>query len=255
MSAPRVSVVTPVWNAARTLAETVASVRAQSYGNWEMLVVDDGSTDGSRALAEALAADDPRIQPLGWGETCGAAAARNAGIRAAAGRFIAFLDADDRWHPDKLARQLGYMVRADVPLTFTAYRRIDPEGRPIGSVAAPARLTHAELLKGNAIGCLTAVYDTAFFGKVEMPDLRRRQDFGLWLTLLRRIPAAHGLPEELADYRVRPGSLSAGRLDALGANWRLLRDVERLSPPRAAFYLAHHVARSLRSGRSAARSG
>jgi teichuronic acid biosynthesis glycosyltransferase TuaG len=250
---PRVSVITPVWNAAATLGETVASVQAQSVGDWEMLLVDDGSTDGSRALAEALAAADPRLRVLGWSQNHGPAAARNAAIRAAQGRYIAFLDADDRWRPEKLARQVGYMEQTGVPFTFTAYQRIDPEGRPLGPVVPPVRLTYRELLRGNVVGCLTAVYDARALGKMEMPDLRRRQDFGLWLALLRFGAEAHGLSEELADYRVRPGSLSADRLAALAANWRLLREVERLSPPQAGFYLLHHVARALRG--SATRTG
>jgi teichuronic acid biosynthesis glycosyltransferase TuaG len=250
---PRVSVITPIWNAAATLSETVASVRAQSFGDWEMLLVDDGSTDGSRALAERLAATDPRLRLLGWRDNRGPAAARNAGIRAARGRFIAFLDADDCWRREKLARQVGYMERTGVPFTFTAYRRIDLDGRPLGRVVPPARLTHRELLRGNVVGCLTAVYDAGALGKVEMPNLRRRQDFGLWLALLHRGVEAHGLPDELAEYRVRPGSLSTDRLAALAANWRLLREVERLSPPLAGFYLLHHVVRALR--RSPTRAG
>ena len=127
--------ITPVWNAAATLAATVASVRAQSFADWEMLIVDDGSTDGSRALAERLAAEEPRLRLLGWGRrNRGAAAARNAGIRAARGRFIAFLDADDLWYPEKLARQIGYMRARARPSVFASYRRIDADGRPLGAV-------------------------------------------------------------------------------------------------------------------------
>jgi glycosyltransferase involved in cell wall biosynthesis len=240
-----VSVITPVWNAAATLAATVASVRAQGVADWEMWLIDDGSTDGSRELAARLAAEDPRIRPLALGSNQGTAAARNAGIRASRGRFVAFLDADDLWRPEKLEVQLGYMHRTGAPLTFSAYRRIDAGGRPLGIVPAPARLTHAELLRGNAIGCLTAVYDSAALGRVEMPPLRRRQDYGLWLRLLAQGGVAHGLPQVLADYRVRPGSLSADRLAAAGATWRLYREVAGLSRARAGYYLAHNLARGV----------
>jgi glycosyltransferase involved in cell wall biosynthesis len=244
-SAPAVSVITPVWNAAATLAATVASVRAQAFPDWEMLLVDDGSTDGSRALGRALAAADPRIRVLGWERNRGTAAARNEGIRAARGRFLAFLDADDLWYPEKLERQLAHMRRTGAPLVFSAYRRIDEGGRPLGTVRVPARLTHAGLLRGNAIGCLTAVYDSAHFGKVEMPPLRRRQDYGLWLALLARGGEAHGLPEVLADYRVRKGSLSSDRLAAAAATWRLYRETAGLSRARAAWCLAQNLGRGM----------
>jgi teichuronic acid biosynthesis glycosyltransferase TuaG len=240
--APRVSVITPVWNAEATLGQTVASVQAQSFADWEMLIVDDGSTDASLALARALAAQDPRIRVLAQEANAGAAAARNRGIREAAGRFIAFLDADDLWRPEKLARQLAFMRGGGHPLTFTAYRRIAADGRALGTVRAPARVSRDELLKGNVIGCLTAVYDTRAFGKVEMPEIPRRQDYGLWLALLRRTPCACGLPQVLADYRVRRGSLSADKLAAARATWALYREVERLPWASAAYYFAHYAA-------------
>ena len=162
--APLVSVITPVWNAAATLAATVASVRAQSLPDWEMLIVDDGSTDGSPALAAALAAGEPRLRLLGWAENRGAAAARNAGIRAARGRYLAFLDADDLWRPEKLAVQIGYMAATGAPFTFAAIDRIDPAGRRLGTVAVPARVDHARLLRGNVIPCQTAAFDRQHYG-------------------------------------------------------------------------------------------
>jgi len=242
---PLVSVVTPVWNAAATLGAAVASVRAQSLGDWEMILVDDGSTDGSRALARGLAAADPRLRVLARADNGGAAAARNDGIRAARGRLIAFLDADDRWYPDKLARQTAFMAAGGHGLVFSGYRRVAPDGTPLGVVRPPARVSRHELLHGNVIGCLTAVYDTRVFGKVEMPPLRRRQDYGLWLTLLKSVPYAHALPEALADYRVQPGSLSGGKLGAVRATWTLYREVEGLGRGRAGWYLAHNLARAL----------
>ena len=243
-SAPLFSVVTPVWNGAATIPGTVASVRAQSLGDWELLLVDDASTDGSRDLAQALAAADPRIRLIERETNGGAAAARNAAIRAARGRLIAFLDADDRWHPEKLARQAAFIAAGGHGLVFSAYRRVAADGTPLGVVRPPARVGRDQLLRGNVIGCLTAVYDTAVFGKAEMPDLRRRQDYGLWLRLLRQVAYAHSLPEVLADYRVAPASLSGGKLGAAAATWRLYREAEGLGRPRAAFYLGHNLVRA-----------
>jgi glycosyltransferase involved in cell wall biosynthesis len=242
---PAVSVITPVWNAAATLAETVASVRAQTVADWELILVDDGSSDGSPALIADLARQDVRIRPVVLPGNRGTAAARNAGIRASRGRFLAFIDADDLWYPAKLAIQLDYMAHTGVPLVFSAYRRVDAAGRQLGLVRVPAQVTHGELLHGNVIGCSTAIYDTAHFGKVEMPLLRRRQDFGLWLALLARGVAAHGLPEVLVDYRVHPGSLSADRMAAFGATWTLYRELAGLGRARSSYYLAHNLARGL----------
>ena len=241
--APLVSVITPVWNAAATLAATVASVRAQSLPDWEMLIVDDGSTDGSPALAAALAAGEPRLRLLGWAENRGAAAARNAGIRAARGRYLAFLDADDLWRPGKLAVQIGYMAATGAPFTFAAIDRIDPAGRRLGTIAVPARVDHARLLRGNVIPCLTAAFDRQHYGAVEMPPLPRRQDYGLWLTLLGRGGEAHGLQQVLADRRMRPGSLSSNKLVAAAGTWRVYREVAGLGRGRAAWYLGHNLAR------------
>ena len=171
---PLVSVVTPVWNAAATLRATVASVRAQTLPDWELTLVDDASTDGSREIARALAAEDARIRLLVRERNGGAAAARNDAIRAARGRLVAFLDADDRWYPEKLARQAEFMAGHGHALVFSAYRRVDAAGRPLGVVRPPPRVSREQLLRGNVIGCLTAVYDSAVFGRAEMPEIRRR---------------------------------------------------------------------------------
>jgi teichuronic acid biosynthesis glycosyltransferase TuaG len=241
---PAVSVVTPVWNAADTLAATVASVQAQTRPDWEMLLIDDGSTDGSGALAARLAAADPRLRLLGWSGNRGAAAARNAGIAASRGCHVAFLDADDLWRPEKLQVQLDYMAGTGAVFAFSAYRRMDAAGRPLGRVGVPARVSHDELLRSNVIGCLTAVYDARHYGAVAMPDLRRRQDYGLWLRLLARGQPAHGIDTVLADYRVRPASLSGNKLAALGATWTLYREAAGLGRVRAAGFLAQNAARA-----------
>lgn len=238
---PLVSVITPVWNAAATLDATIASVRAQSLPDWEMLLVDDGSTDASPARIAAAAAADPRIRGLSTGRNGGAGVARNLAIREGRGRYIAFLDADDRWRPEKLARQIGFMERGGHAFTFTGYAREDASGRPLGLVAAPARVTRDALLRRNVIGCLTAVYDAAALGRVEMPEVRRRQDYALWLDLLSRVEAAHGLPEVLADYRVARASLSGDKRVAARDTWTLYRRTLGLSAPRAAWYFAHYA--------------
>lgn len=243
MTIPRVSVVTPLYNAVRTLEATVASVQAQSMADWEMFLIDDGSSDGSAGLARTLAHGDARIHVLGWTDNRGAAEARNAGIRASRGRYLAFLDADDLWRPEKLAVQLDYMETTGAGFVFSAYRRMDTAGTPLGAVHVPDRVTHAMLLRENMIGCLTAIYDTERFGRVEMPLLRRRQDYGLWLRLLEGGGEAHGINRVLADYRVGGGSLSSSRTAALAANWTLYREVAGLGPLRATMHVGGNAIR------------
>lgn len=242
---PAVSVVIPCRNAAATLDATLDSLIAQDFPGWEALVIDDGSGDASPAIAAGRAAADPRIRPLGDGVRRGVAGARNLGIRAAKGRWIAFLDADDRWRPQKLARQLP-LLQAGVPIVFSAYDRVDAAGTRLGTVPAADRITHRDALAGNPIGCLTAVWDRVRFGLAEMPDLPLHEDYAFWLSLLRQGVEARGLPEVLADYRVAPGSHSGSKLRAALATWSILRAEPSLSLPRAALGFAGYGLTALR---------
>ncbi len=245
---PAVSVIMPARNAAAFVAEAIASIRAQTFRDWEAIIVDDGSTDGTAAILEELARQDPRLVCIrldaATGGT-GAAAARNAALRRARGRYIAFLDADDLWYPQKLARQMA-LFRAGAGMVYASYRRIDAKGRHLADVRVPPSVTYAEALRGNPIGCLTAAYDTAVFGKVEMPPLRRRQDYALWLSLLRAQGAAIGDMQVLAAYRVHPGSLSSNKMKAAMATWHVLHKVEGLPILTASRYFWRYGLRALR---------
>ena len=244
---PRVSVVMPLHNAADRVEAGVRSVLGQSLAAWELLVVDDASTDDSVARVEALAAGDARVRVLRLERNGGPAVARNAGIREARGRYIAFLDSDDAWAPEKLARQLALMERGAV-FSFTAMERFDEQGNRLAVAGVPERVGYEELLKTNYIGCSTAMYDTRFFGKVEMPLIDRRQDYGLWLRLLKQVEFAYGLNEPLVRYAVRSGSVSSNKLTTAGYTWRVYRELEGLSRVRSAYCLAHQT------GRAAARN-
>jgi teichuronic acid biosynthesis glycosyltransferase TuaG len=234
-----ISVIMPAWRAAATVQAAVGSVQAQTRGDWELIIIDDASDDKTLQIAQALAATDPRIVVLHQTQNGGAARARNRGISVARGRYIAFLDADDSWLAEKLERQISFMERTGAALSYTGFLR-DSGGvqRP---VRVPPSVTHARLLRGNVIGCLTAIYDTALLGKVDMPDLRMRQDYALWLKILRVIPAAHGLQEVLAIHHRHPGSLSWGLLRGLRATWAVYRQAEGLGRVQAAGCLVAHV--------------
>ena len=242
---PEVSVIMPTYNSAPFVAESVAGVLAQTFTDLELILIDDGSTDGTLDLTEALARADARVRLLRTPVNGGAAESRNLGISEARGRFIAFCDSDDVWRPRKLERQIALMKQNGWAFTFAAYDKIDEAGRPLGHVGVPASVSYGELLKTCVIGCLTAVYDTQQVGKILMPLIRKRQDFGLWLRLLKQVPRGYGIQESLATYRVRTGSISANKASAASYVWRLYREVEGLSLVRSGWYFAHYAVRGV----------
>lgn len=248
----------PVHDAAATLRQAVESVQAQTLTDWELLAVDDVSSDASWEILQSLAAEDDRIVAIRADHPLGAAGARNRAIERARGRWVAFLDSDDLWLPTKLATQVDFGSRTGSALTFTSYYKVDADFdgaatafRPNGRlVRALPSLTHSTLLRANYIGCLTAMYDRERLGTRLMPDLPKRQDYALWLSILRDGGTASGLSEPLALYRAaRPGSLSENKRELVRHNWRLYREVEGLSIPRALLSLATATLRSIRNGR------
>ena len=240
-STPIISIITPTHNAEATLAATLTSVQGQSFSQWEHILVDDASQDRTPDLLVAYCARESRARFIGFEQNQGAAAARNAAMEEAQGRYIAFLDSDDLWLPDKLKLQLAYMREKDVAFSFTGYDKIDEDGVFLRQVRAPLRQRYHDLLKNNTIGCLTAMYDTEKLGKVMMPSIRKRQDLGLWLRLLKRTPHAYGMPDILAQYRVRPNSISSNKLNAAKYTWRLYREVEQMSALKAGYYFLHYA--------------
>lgn len=229
MMSELVSVVTPAHNSAAFISDAIQSVSAQTYTNWEHVIVDDGSRDGTWEIVEAAARKDRRIRPLRFDKQQGAAAARNKGIQAANGRFIAFLDSDDQWLPEKLERQLDVMQAYRMALSYTAYEYVNEAGERQGRpVEVPETVDYETLLDGCVIGCLTAMYDAQRLGKRYMPDIRKRQDYGLWLDILKDVEGAVGINEVLAQLRVRPGSLSSNKLMAARYQWKVYREVEGL---------------------------
>ena len=245
-----VSVVTAAYNSARFIAQAIESVLGQTHSCWEMLIVDDCSTDDTAAIAGEYARRDGRVRVISLAQNRGPAHARNEAIRLANGRFIAFLDSDDMWAVDKLAKQTQFMLERDVCLSFTSYQKIDSSGRLIGkAVEVPDEVDYGRLLHNPVIACLTAMYDSERLGKVFMPDILRRQDYGLWLKILRGGVIARSLGDCLAYYRVGQSSLSSNKLLAAAYVWKLFREVENLSWLRSVYHFAgysvHGVRKSL----------
>ncbi|PRZ43857.1 glycosyltransferase family 2 protein [Tritonibacter scottomollicae] len=246
MPAPKTSILMPIYNAQATLTRSVASVQGQSCTDWELLMIDDGSADGSSALAAQLAKGDPRLRLLSPGGNHGAAVARNFGLQHARGRFIAFLDSDDCWHADKLTRQVAFMEQTGAALSFTGYERRTAQGALITYVNAPPQLTYADMLGPNLMGCLTVMYDSQQLGLQPMPDLPLQHDYALWLRLIRLGGPARGLDETLASFRVSSGSLSSDKRKAVRDIWKVWRTEEGLTLSASLHAFVRYAGYSLR---------
>lgn len=236
-----VSIITPVHNSIDHVEQSIKSILAQTYENWELILIDDKSSDTGLQVLKKYEALDPRIHLLKNTNNQGAAITRNRGIKAAKGRFIAFLDSDDLWLPEKLETQVKFMLDNDYAFTYTSYTIFrDKETTDSGVLIVPEKVTHKDLLKTCSIGCLTAMYDTKRLGKVYMPIISRRQDFALWLKILKEIPYAYGIERPLAKYRLRSNSISGNKLIAAKYQWRVYREFEKLNVFQAAYYFVHY---------------
>ena len=246
---PVVSIITPAFNARRTVAQAIESVQAQTFPHWKMVIVDDLSTDDTCSIVEAYVKADSRIRLLRQRINGGPACARNAGLKVAVGRYVAFLDSDDYWLPAKLERQLSFMMANNAALSYTLYRRFADDIAEAGPlVSLPPSFTYEALLKNTGIACLTVMVDRELTGVIEFP-LIRHEDYALWLTLLKRGLVAYGLLEDLARYRVSNSSVSGNKLKSASWVWNIYRDGEKLSLPHAAWCFGNYAWNAYRRNR------
>ena len=236
-----VSVVTPAHNAEAHIERAVRSVAAQSLPVREHIVVDDGSRDATAAVLERLREEFPHVVYLRQRHR-GAGPARNLGIEAAEGRYIAFLDSDDYWDRVKLEQQVEFMEAEEVVFSYGDFLRCDSaSGRVVARDALPPVLQYEDLLNACLIGCLTAAYNQERVGKRYMPTLRRGQDWALWLQLTRDGAVARKYPGVHAFYTQRRGSLSSGKIRKGMDMFRIYRDEEQLGTLRSLWHLARHT--------------
>ena len=233
-----VSIIIPTYNSADFIADTLASVQQQTYPNWEVILVDDGSTDITLAIAQNIAQTDHRIRIFKNPTNSGTGVTRNNALHHCQGNYIAFLDADDVWKPNKLERQLQFMQEQQQPFTFSFYECIDEAGNPLHKlVEAPRNLPYRQLFFCNYVGNLTGIYDADFFGKIAISSIRKRQDWMLWLTILKKLKSAKPVPESLAYYRIRNNSLSASKVALLQHNFAVYRQFHRYNFVAALFIM------------------
>ncbi len=242
-----VSVIIPAYNTAKFISKAVESVLAQSYKNFELIVIDDGSTDETVASVQKYQKADKRVKLLQNRKNLGSACARNRGIRAAQGRYIAFLDSDDTWRPDKLKKQVAFMQKNSSPLSFTSYE-VYKQGRYLRTILAEEKTNYRQLIRGHHIGCSTAIYDTCIMGKQFMIEKEQlREDLAFWLTILQKIEFASGLREALTTYTIRNESKSSNRLKAIYRTYNTYRNFTANRPAKTIYFFCFYVLRNLNS--------
>lgn len=229
-TSPLVSVIIPCYNSEVNIAQTIASVSAQTMSNLEIIVVDDCSTDGNARVVRSLCASEPRLRFFQQEINQGVARARNKALSEARGRYIAYLDSDDLWSPEKLERQIAFMSENAYGACFTSYETIKENGAHINYVHVPSSITYKQFLK-NTITCShSLLFDTNIVDRslLVMPDIRRGQDFATWCQVMKAGHTLHGLDEPLAVYRKCAGSLSSDPIKSVKRTWNIYRNVEHL---------------------------
>lgn len=224
-----VSIIMPSYNTAEYIAASIESVLAQTYADWELIIVDDCSADNTDSVV-APYLEDKRIRYLKNATNSGAAISRNYALREAKGRWIAFLDSDDLWLPQKLEKQIAFMEKNGYSFTYTSYSKIDESSVPVGVfVSGPKKISKTGMFNYCWLGCLTVMYDAEAIGLVQINDIRKNNDYAMWLQICQKA-RCYLLDECLALYRTRIGSISNSRIPTLiKYHYKLYKDCLKLN--------------------------
>ena len=226
---PLVSVIMPCYNMEKFIAYTIESVQRQTYPYWELLIVDDTSTDRTAEIVKSHQNQDDRIHFIVKPKHSGIADTRNQCLKMAKGRFLAFLDADDVWHPEKLEQQLKFMTEQKIGFSYSSYDCIDEEGNPLEKMVKSAgNLNYNAYMHNTIIGCSTVMIDTTIIGDVVVPNFRTSEDTATWLNILKKGFLAYAIEQPLTSYRIRQHSASSNKLKASSDLWRVYRKNEKL---------------------------
>ena len=245
MSKGLVSVIVPVFNAGKWIEDTILSVKSQTYKDWELILVDDGSADNSMEIMRSYESDNIRI--IDDGSNKGAAYARNMGVKAARGRYICYIDADDLWSPDKLEKQLAFADENDAAFTFTGYEFADASGVGVQKIVrVPKTIGYRQALKNTTIFTSTVMFDMDKLDKddIMMPQVPS-EDTATWWKVLKKVSKAYGLDEQLTLYRRGTGTLSSNKMTAIQRIWNLYRNVEGLNVFYSAYCFVFWAVRAL----------
>lgn len=238
-SQPLVSVIMPCYNMERYISDSIMSVRQQTYPHWELLIVDDASTDGTEAVIESHCQQDDRIHFTKKDIHSGIADSRNMCLKMAQGQYLAFLDADDIWQPKKLERQLAFMTKKGIGFSYSSYHCIDENGQPLNKIVkAAGNLDYEAYLRNTIIGCSTVMVNKDIVGAVEVPNFRTSEDTATWLDILKNGYLAYAIDETLVSYRIRRKSASSNKIKASFDLWQVYRQHEKLPFFKALHYFS-----------------
>lgn len=244
-----VSVIMPAYNCEDFIGDSMQSVLDQTYNNVELLVVDDQSTDNTADRIETIAEQDERVKFIQLSTNSGAAVARNTAIEQASGKYLAFLDSDDVWERDKLEKQLNFMEKNEYTFTCTPYDKIDEHGNRMGSIVNPKKTMDYDGVLKDCPGNSTIVYNAEKLGKFYSPNIKRRNDFVMWLQVIKKAGTVYGMDEVLTHYRVREGSLSVDKKKLLKYQWQVYRDIEKLPLLKSTYLMVYKVVQTVRTRR------
>lgn len=229
-----VSVIVPVYNASKTIEETIKSVMNQNYTNFEVIAIDDCSEDNSFELLTKLSKKDIRIKVYKNLKNLGVSETRNLGIDIARGELISFLDSDDIWKKEKLYKQVKYMEEKNVDMCYTSYDMIDTDKIEVKTIIVPEKVNYISLLKENIICCSTVMMNKEILRKYKFESEFFHEDFILWLHLLKNSYKVVGLTDNLVFYR--KGGRSSDKLKAARNRWIIYRKSEKLNLILSAYY-------------------
>lgn len=234
------SIIMPNFNGEFFLKDAIQSVLNQTLTDWELIIIDDGSSDSSEKIVESIIEKDDRIKLLKNEKNLGAGLSRNRGIEIAKGRYIAFLDSDDKWVSSKLEAQLEFIQAKRAKVAFSSFKIINAKSEEVAMFLAPKEVTYKGLLKTNSIGNLTGVYDSDYFGKVYFRK-EKHEDYILWLTLLKKIERGYGQESFLAYYRKHSDGISHNKFKAMSWQWRIYRSIEKLTLIESLYYSYFYI--------------
>lgn len=238
----------PSYNSELFIKYSIESIQNQSYTNWELLITDDCSTDGTVSLIKSMQQTDPRIKLFELNSNQGSGYSRNNSMKMATGRFIAFCDSDDLWLNNKLEIQVSFMKEHDLSFSYSSYNVINEIGEIIDQRICSDELSFSKILLQNEIGCLTAIYDREKIGLKLMKNIRKRQDYLLWLEIMRVIRFTRGIKSPLANYRIRQNSISRNKLSLIKYNFRVYRYLNYnlfISSILMILFLSNHLLRKI----------
>lgn len=234
-----VSIIMPTYNCGEFIEKAINSIINQTYTNWELIIVDDCSNDDTKEVLKKYEADK-RINYIKLTKNSGAAVARTKAIKRANGNYIAFLDSDDLWYPDKLTKQLKFMKENNYDFTCTAYEQIDENDNSLNKVInTRKKVDYNRILLDCPVGNSTVMYNVDKLGKFKVPNIRKRNDDALWLQIIKKAKYIYGYNEVLMKYRIRRNSISSNKLSLIKYHWQLYREIEHLSVARSIFHICY----------------